>query len=154
MNRALSWSCKLCSPISSRLSSGYLLAFRCEPVEVRAQLHPSFQCAITVQVVGREPIHSGANLFHCYQHISTTAPMCLRRTWAKDSGRPQRTQILSPLVFIQKNQLKTSFMLRVLDNSVYICKHIWRWSALTNACRYRVCIIWKSSATDGTIFQI
>lgn len=30
MNRALSWSCKLCSPISSRLLSGYLLAFRCE----------------------------------------------------------------------------------------------------------------------------
>lgn len=93
VNKALSWSCKLYSPISSRLSFGYLLAFRCESVDACAQLHPPFQCAMTVQVVGREPIHSGTNLFHCYQHISATAPMHLRRIWAKDAGRPQQLKI-------------------------------------------------------------
>lgn len=108
VNRALSWSCKLCSPISSRLSSGYLLAFWCESVDECAQLHPSFQCAITVQVVGREPIHSGTNLFHCYQHISPTALMCLRR-------------MLGGHTDIKRIQNKT-----VSDNSVQICKQIWR----------------------------
>lgn len=51
-------------------------------------------------------------------------------------------------------------MLRVSDNSVQICKHIRRWSALTNAWRYKVnyagvsVIICESPATDGSIFTI
>lgn len=86
LNGALSPSWRVCSPISSILSSGFLLAFLWAPVARMCRcvhvthLQLSSQCPVMLQVARTEPVHSATvrNYSHAIDTSAAPALMCFR----------------------------------------------------------------------------